>query len=1485
MFNCSPTKFSYMKKITILLLSVWFFIQHAQAQCSLSISKPSAFVLCSSDSVLLSASTGFTRYIWSSGESTREIYAKKEGYYRVIAKDANNCIAVDSILIIKFPKPSFLLTGASSCDSSSFTFTNTTNIALAKLESFTWIYGDGASYQSSLPINNTDSLRWVNPYTHKYKQEGVFNPQLIVKYKSNANCIDTFSYVNSGSILPENIKYKVDIKSIVKNSSNKADSLCYADGNMIGLFNKYPLMSKGGVKLNSLWTFADAQANPPGSDRFLNIDTAYYQYKAQGQFFPTLTVMCPNGNRVYSYYSRIDTLPSSNKFNPPANNLTTIYTIGGKVFSVNDTIFLKRNIYNANTIIDSFSSKWSLFNTKQADTLKRVAVKKLYGYGVNIGGSIAIIENSNTEIVKWQKAQCGPTFPVQFTNVSKVYLSDKIFQYWDFDDKLAPACTSYSAANPSASNAGKAPYIDANDLQNRTLGMFVANGKTYQGRLNNCRFSLDTLPTKSFHNWDVVYDWYVYGHDFPPYDASKWSIGYTTWPTTQSPPVGKNWVQPRDTNGGSTWGKWNTPFLASGTVATRIDTIQNIWPADILPNKTIVLDHDIPDPIAAKKGYWNFIISAGHSIAPNGIIFPNDLGNLPNGQTRNYNGTDLIPGTSTSLYRYVFNRIVAKDYNVSLSMVDSVAVNSNTAFKCNSKSNVLLSFARPDAYGMGKDGREIPGYLAGQAGGNAQFVFDSLGFIDKGANKKAPGISPSYLRTYLSINYDSLLDRNDATPCDLDNFVGFDGGTTPGGLTMPGMFNRVNYSPLPGGPWTSASGNRAYVHYFPNGPTPAGISNMPYHNKGWVTIGLIVGTGCASPGNCSFAGCLSDTVWYHNFFRYVSVNAGFALDSNVYKNSGRPSEFCSLRKKGDVVTVYYEDTIQDNVLADIWYWGDGTATIDSFYYTTSSDVPSGRKRFELDVLYDNSKDWKILSTTIIPGGAPVTNKEIEYVWRCDDPLHFFPPLRIDTVTNTYYPGFMLRPMSHTYRLSSAEMKVPFGNNNPISRGDITPVTHQMFTNTTGNGSSVFVKYITVGVMDTFTIVTNNIADTVFCVGTEVQFRDSIRYWYSGGTGACTRPLQIPGENNDYLIDLNDKHGWAYTKYSYPTDTVKTAVNPKKYYYIEGFNTCPTGWKTTTGTDTKNKQYTLCQKIETFYYERIYWDFQTDGIIDAIGKNPKYKFASPGVFKVSMISRDSTGAFDTCFIKINIKPGVSSNILADSTLICGGTSEITDVTGSFTDYRWKYNNEPLPFFDNLNVIYTPYEGLYSVTARSLNGCAISDQTYVSKMANQNIIGLTNVNKNTTANYSIAAYPNHKYSWQIKGGGITAGQGTPNVSVLWGNSDSNAWLKVVDSLNTCLTTDSIRVIINGSIGVQTVVNNSGFIVYPNPANDKLFISPIQTMEGEYFIRLMTIDGRVIKIILTKEFATNISIDVGDISDGLYMLKISNEQSQFVYRFVKQ
>jgi gliding motility-associated-like protein len=1072
---------------------------------------------------------------------------------------------------------------------------------------------------------------------------------------------------------------------------------------------------------------------------FLNTVPAIYEYSSPIKYRLTL-VPRPNQNDTI-----IDVFGQKGFFYP-GNNIVAPLTIDSIVyFSTLDTVAL-----NAAEIVYLPKDSSNLITVN--NNWYKLEGDILIGMGVNVLGPQVRIEKPTPPppvvILPWQKTQCGPTYPVDFVNTSVVYQSHRLWINWDFgENQYAPACTSYSIPNPTTAFAGEPPYTDAFDMQARTFGAFIANGNRYLGRYNGCNYSHDSLPKHQFTNWDKILSWYKYGHDFPPYDTVRWSkdwtLSHSSWPPPIAPPTGVNWVAGEDTS------TWNKQIRAVGAVQSRLDTMVNIWPTDIAPNRIITLSKDIPDPISGSRGNWMDIIKSGTRIDTGGLLVNLTLAN--DKRIRRYRGSDTIPGIRPimTLYEYAFKRDIIREVSVRLKMKDSLNNASDDPdyrqvkvkteivkiydpitkgskdslitdslflddWDCNGSNTVSLNFVRPDAFGLTQSGRICPGSKNGDFGGDAKLVFDNTGFLDTAQSVTGAGIMPSNGRSFLQINYDSLLDRNDLTPCVLDNFVPFDGsanldfsaegkvqaGRTRGNLVMPPMWNTPNYTPPPQA-WTGPSGSSTFVHYYPDGSSPVGASPMPFDKKrGWITLGLVVGTGCATPTNCTIPDqkCgMSDTVWYHRFFRYISFNADFRTEKYSYENEtiNAKESFCYLRGKGDNVTFHYVDSTQDNLIADVWNWGDGTATIDSFYYQPNSDEPYNRIRYQYNTL---TLPWTASPVLeYFPIGTRISRDTvIRQYYECSDINKLTP--KYDTTINILDSSFMLLPITHKYEKSSFENMVLGGNNELIRKGDITEVQHTMISNTFSRCKSLAIHHLVIGVIDTFDILNSNgDLDTVFCEGETVFFRDSVRYWYP--SSACSRPL-APDENFNDFHDHGNMHQWAYTKNNYPIDSLRPDITVVPWDYEvfpNGITTCPIGFNLLpiVSANDVGKTITKCYRFKgnDFFRERIYWDFESDGVIDHLeanteltpGKLPNvsHKYDKWGRYKVSMISIDSTGRWDTCIQFVNVVKPIAQiaskdlficgdqYLFRDSTIILDGYAASTGVDSLDRIAQWKW----------------------------------------------------------------------------------------------------------------------------------------------------------------------------------------------------------------------
>lgn len=1112
--------------------------------------------------------------------------------------------------------PSFDVFGTRGCDTSIYLFDNTTVISpttnplpFSMIRRYTWDFGDGTSETRQQPwILPQDSFNYDTIY-HRYVKNGVFLPALIIE--DITGCIDSFRIDrNSNKNKPENIVITFDAAPYLSvQDTIKRDSVCYdKEGFKTLVFKQTPneMINPGNGEL--LWTFDD----PPSQQQ--NFNTSLW------------------------------TVPHN--FQAP----------------------IRQGVFNVRLVL------WpNQPNPKcRKDTILPIEVL----------GPRARIEDpqNNIVILPTDKNQCqanasGFYNTVDFVNTSQYYKSDHVFRLWDFGDNFAPQCTSFLVPNVGYPPLGG--WATAADQYNFSTGYWRQGNKVFPGRRLDCRYSADTLPLHNYRDWNVIYQWYRYGHDFMPWDFNR----YTRNPADTILPLaqgGKVWVQPWDT---LYWGKpvylnpvtgvwsltqgtWTDPFSGQTMPWPRIDTIRSVDPNgqpnpnDLVPYNRFTLQNGAPDPLVGF--YGNTLPSqGGYGFIPRGTVIDPIFDTLTlkytsvDGRFYKHHYDSLIdqsPDRKT-FYRYMFDRGVQACHTVRLFLKDSLNNVGNKSFlipndisvldslDCEHDNQVQLKLMRPDARGVGKRGVECPGAHSGPDQAGIQFMFgpvsDRLGDY--------PGISPDCGQSFIRFNHDSMADRLDQTPCALDGFVDFGGGTTPGGLTLPPFANQPDFGQfLPPNLWADPFGTSFWYQYGP-GVASGWPLSVPANPTGDITIGIIVGTG--DPTNP----CLSDTIWYHNFLNITDLDGRFFVDPTYNPLTNAPTNgACKLYCKNDMVNFVYIDSTQRYLKSSMISWGDNSITVDSFYYGKPGQndgyFVDGFRRVRYNIYYGPCGEnilGSLIDSIVFPNGLPGANVTYEYIDNYTNRIYnastnpFGSLTRIgpntagdsvqwqecgktfwvantDTIKKFYITvvndrAKMLMPVQHKYWSSSYE--------DDCKRLGATPraISHTLTSTKECKKFETDTKLLVRGVIDS--VRTRNAKgewDDIFCKNEPVYFYDSIRYWRPD----CS--LSDPIFNPNFNPITNAVYNAPFNSYHY--DTID--------YWRDG-----------------------SIDINDFrpngdYVEKVKYYFG-DGD-SAMWTKPVHKYKTAGRYLVTLLSRDKKGCWDTaqCVVFVtepnaipDIRPGL------------------------------------------------------------------------------------------------------------------------------------------------------------------------------------------------------------------------------------------------------
>ncbi len=86
-----------------------------------------------------------------------------------------------------------------------------------------------------------------------------------------------------------------------------------------------------------------------------------------------------------------------------------------------------------------------------------------------------------------------------------------------------------------------------------------------------------------------------------------------------------------------------------------------------------------------------------------------------------------------------------------------------------------------------------------------------------------------------------------------------------------------------------------------------------------------------------------------------------------------------------------------------------------------------------------------------------------------------------------------------------------------------------------------------------------------------------------------------------------------------------------------------------------------------------------------------------------------------------------------------------------------------------------------------------------------------------------------------------------------------------------------------GLHESTDISAMEMYPNPGKDKLWLN--FTRKGEFLVEILGLDGKLIKGGNFDSANIGQSLDISDLSPSLYIIKVSEKQKAYYYKFIKE
>jgi hypothetical protein len=193
------------------------------------------------------------------------------------------------------------------------------------------------------------------------------------------------------------------------------------------------------------------------------------------------------------------------------------------------------------------------------------------------------------------------------------------------------------------------------------------------------------------------------------------------------------------------------------------------------------------------------------------------------------------------------------------------------------------------------------------------------------------------------------------------------------------------------------------------------------------------------------------------------------------------------------------------------------------------------------------------------------------------------------------------------------------------------------------------------------------------------------------------------------------------------------------------------------------------------------------------------------------------------------------------------------------------------------------GDYYVTVTDSKNCSVTSETYTITEPIEISIGNITVNNisESSANGSVQVSVSggtspYAYSWTGPNA-FTSSLQNP------GNLEKGCYYLTVTDANDCIATADSACVDDLRTGVLSIENKMELKLYPNPANDILYLKynkDAVSNPGGLKIEILSVSGRVVKI---RENIAD-KIDISYLDEGIYFINIITGEGSFHRKFVK-
>jgi PKD repeat protein len=260
---------------------------------------------------------------------------------------------------------------------------------------------------------------------------------------------------------------------------------------------------------------------------------------------------------------------------------------------------------------------------------------------------------------------------------------------------------------------------------------------------------------------------------------------------------------------------------------------------------------------------------------------------------------------------------------------------------------------------------------------------------------------------------------------------------------------------------------------------------------------------------------------------------------------------------------------------------------------------------------------------------------------------------------------------------------------------------------------------------------------------------------------------------------------------------------------------------------------------------------------------------------------------TNFVMISVRAEVPKPIVPVNPAYCKGTNVIVNVLNPTYNYNWYNTLGTLLHSGSSHSVTNIQQGQeVFVEAIDVNNCNSVFDIVLIKLdsikagftASTNHIVVGDYIQFKAQNYSVAAV---SWNWNFYDGD---GSTLENPYHYYNTPGSKDVLLEVTSSNGCVDSILENVVVTvGASSINEIGNVGAVKIYPNPTSDILYIDLLLESKT-YEVSIMDITG---KILFTEDVTgtTKHQLDFTGYADGVYMIKILNDQGVKIGRVIKK